>query len=94
MTEASSIPEQEYLYNRRKEDKLAVDVALLQQHYEDLQALQEETAKLLTQLLQTQVEEKARKDFRDKILAPIGTLVITIIGAFLGYFIPAYMSKH
>jgi hypothetical protein len=81
-------------YNRRKEDSLAVDVALLKEQLQDVIQTQREAGLLLAQLLRAEAEHKAKADFINKILAPIGTLVLTLLGAFLGYIVPAYMSKH
>jgi hypothetical protein len=82
------------VYNRQKEDALLLDVALLKEQLQNLQQEQEASSNLLTQLLEDKIEAKAREDFINRVLAPIGTLIFTIIGALLGYAIPTYMSKH
>jgi hypothetical protein len=38
--------------------------------------------------------EKRDRDFVNKILAPIGTIVLTIISLLLGHYVPLWLNKH
>jgi hypothetical protein len=37
--------------------------------------------------------EKEARDFVNKILAPIGTIVLTIISLLLGHYVPLWLNK-
>lgn len=99
-------------YNRRKEDKIMLDIELLKRQTDSLKEDYSECNRLLTHLLEVnrkeaedrrvmqalEAEERKREFNHSKFLSRLGSITLSvlsiILGSFLGYFIPAYMSKH
>lgn len=86
--------EREQDRHRRLTDTLSFKLTAVEEQVASLQASDVEIHRLLTELLTQQAIEKANKDFVNKILAPLGTIVITCLGILLGHFIPTLIGKR
>ena len=99
-------------YQRRKEDRLLLDIQTLQQEVTSLNYKYETANKSLIKLLEAhqaereerqiaqalEAEERKRTLAHNQLVSKVGSITLAILsmllGSFLSYLIPAYMSKH